>query len=196
MLLAFVLGLVVQFASAGGGAQCSRSSQCASLGLVGECCPTSEGIFLGCCGVIPTGANPPLMSPPPRMPLPVPPPSPEPSPPASPPMPSSPPSPPLPPRSPASDVLAGPPLGDDSLLWHSKTHPLAPTRIWRGKSGPLPTNEWWQNLVLDDGGHVGENLVTTLPYILRALPDGLHAGHHTTIFSCSSRRILIPPVSC
>lgn len=32
-----------------GGKACSTNPACKDLGLVGDCCPTSEGIELGCC---------------------------------------------------------------------------------------------------------------------------------------------------
>ena len=33
----------------GGAKDCSANEKCKELELIGNCCPTSEGIFLGCC---------------------------------------------------------------------------------------------------------------------------------------------------
>jgi hypothetical protein len=30
---------------------CSKNSACDAAGMMGDCCPTTEGIFLGCCPV-------------------------------------------------------------------------------------------------------------------------------------------------
>ena len=73
-------------------------------------------------------------------------------------------------------MLGGKALGDGSTVWDSKPHPEAPSAIWGSRKGPLPTNEWWVNLVLEDGGKLGENVITSLPYLIKALDDGLHAG--------------------
>lgn len=35
--------------SGGSGPTCSANSKCDKLGLVGQCCPTGEGVTLGCC---------------------------------------------------------------------------------------------------------------------------------------------------
>ena len=39
---------------------------------------------------------------------------------------------------------------------------------------PLPTNAWWQNLVLDDSGTLGENAIYPMPLLVKAQPGGLH----------------------
>jgi len=46
--------------------------------------------------------------------------------------------------------------------------------VWGGASAPLPTNRWWVNLALPDGEAEGENVVATLPYLVKAMGDGLH----------------------
>jgi hypothetical protein len=33
----------------GDGSLCTANAKCARLGLIGDCCPTSEGVVLGCC---------------------------------------------------------------------------------------------------------------------------------------------------
>ena len=33
----------------GGGSECGAHAQCQGLGLIGNCCPTNDGTFLGCC---------------------------------------------------------------------------------------------------------------------------------------------------
>lgn len=35
--------------SGGGNSACTANPDCKKLGLTGDCCPTSEGILLGCC---------------------------------------------------------------------------------------------------------------------------------------------------
>jgi len=46
--------------------------------------------------------------------------------------------------------------------------------VWGAATAPLPTNRWWVNLALPDGELIGENVVAPLPYLIKALPDGLH----------------------
>jgi hypothetical protein len=31
------------------GAECAANSKCKALGLIGACCPTHDGVMLGCC---------------------------------------------------------------------------------------------------------------------------------------------------
>lgn len=35
--------------SSSGSSACSSNSKCADLGLIGDCCPTKQGVTLGCC---------------------------------------------------------------------------------------------------------------------------------------------------
>ncbi|KAL1529838.1 hypothetical protein AB1Y20_000769 [Prymnesium parvum] len=79
-------------------------------------------------------------------------------------------------HSPSVELLGSPALGDDSKIWDSREHPDPPTAVWGKRGMPLPTNEWWENAALADGGTLGENPFTTLPYVMKALKDGLHAG--------------------
>ena len=68
---------------------------------------------------------------------------------------------------------AVPPLGNATAHFPTIVHPRQPSRIWADATAPLPTNEWWQDLVLEESG---ANAVTTLPFIVRARADGLHVG--------------------
>jgi endo-1,3(4)-beta-glucanase len=65
--------------------------------------------------------------------------------------------------------LFGEPLAKDAVAWPGVTHALAPTALWGDVAGPRPTNAWWENLVLGQGG----SPVMTLPYLVKALPDRL-----------------------
>ncbi|KAJ1675478.1 hypothetical protein EV182_001182 [Spiromyces aspiralis] len=44
-----------------------------------------------------------------------------------------------------------------------------------GRTAPLPTNEWWENLILDNG----ENPVATYPYMVKTLSDRIHVSAPT-----------------
>lgn len=56
-------------------------------------------------------------------------------------------------------------------------HPQQPSAAWGVEvKAPIPTNRWWINLVLADGDAVGENVVSPLPYVIKALADGLHVS--------------------
>ena len=158
---------------------CSAHSACALLLLAGNCCPNDWGGYLDCCEKYPPGmASPPTpaASPPPTPPPPNPPPctSPPPSPTAAS---TSLQAPPPPPAAPVGGLLGGEPLGSTDLGKFKKAgpHPQRPSAIWGVDfEAPVPTNRWWINLVLADGETVGENAVDTLPYVIKALADGLH----------------------
>jgi len=150
-------------------AVCSAYAGCTALGLQGDCCPTAAGVALGCCslGLAPdSSVDPPSLKPS----LPSPPPSP-PNPPPSPPLPPS------PPAAPAAPLFGGEPLGSAKLHFPAAApHQLQPTRLWGVKPrGPLPTNTWWQNIVLDENGKLGENPIYPMPLVVKTLADGLHA---------------------
>ena len=148
-------------------ASCSAHTGCAALGLTGDCCPTAAGVALGCCSLAPAPNSSP--APPPQ-------PSPPPSPPKPPP---SPPSPPSPPKAPAAPLFGGEPLGSSKLHFPAAPpHEQQPTKIWGAKKprAPLPTNAWWQNLVLDSYGKLGEESVYPMPLVVKATDDGLHAS--------------------
>ena len=155
---------------------CSAHSACALLLLAGNCCPNDWGGYLDCCEKYPPG----MASPPTPAASPPPPPNP-------PPCASPPPSPtaastsllapPPPPAAPVGGLLGGEPLGSTDLGKFKKAgpHPQRPSAIWGVDfEAPAPTNRWWINLVLADGETVGENAVDTLPYVIKALADGLH----------------------
>ena len=156
---------------------CESHPSCTALGLSGECCPTGAGILLDCCGSTPSlQASPPQAAPPLPAPLAMPRPSssPQQSSPSTPPQLSPPPR---PPYAPGVALLGVASLGSKDLGKLSKAapHPQQPSAAWGSASAPLPTNEWWQNLVLEDGGVLGADVVSTLPYLLKAGGDGLHA---------------------
>ncbi len=67
------------------------------------------------------------------------------------------------------DGLFGAPLGTATVALPGVQHGLAPTPLWGDVPGPYPTNAWWLNLVLEQG----ENAINVLPYLVKALPDGL-----------------------
>lgn len=165
-------GLLLLGAACGaraGGAACAENPGCA--GLTGDCCPSAHGVQLGCCsaeGAPPPGAHRPDSAQP----------SASPSPPAASPASPSPPYPPSPPPEPARELLDGDALGDDSPAFEKAApHSQQPTSIWGSHtSAPLPTNRWWQNIVLQDGDALGEGVVASMPYLLKARPDGLHVG--------------------
>lgn len=170
------IGLTLSLAhSVGAAASCGANAACASLLLVGECCPTPDGVNLECCSIQEhSTASPPLPSPtaheiaPAQSPAQSPPP--ESSPPPSPPgAPESPPA-------PGISLLNGKPLGDSKTAFFTRAgaHQQPPTSVWGGASAPLPTNRWWVNLALPDGEAEGENVVATLPYLVKAMGDGLH----------------------
>ncbi|KAI8871768.1 glycoside hydrolase [Ramicandelaber brevisporus] len=54
------------------------------------------------------------------------------------------------------------------------SNPLAPKSLLALPSGsPKPTNKWWLNLVLGEGG----NPITAYPYLISALPNGIAFGY-------------------
>ena len=172
-----LVGVLVHVASASAAASCSSNPACAALLITGECCPTADGINLECCGAPQQAADtpPPTLIPVARASSPPPPAvSPSPQPPAASP---SPPSPPSPPIAPGHSLLGGPPLGSADLggFVRAGPHPQPPSKMWgTHAAAPLPTNSWWINLALADGEAVGTNVVSPLPYLTKALADGLH----------------------
>lgn len=75
-------------------------------------------------------------------------------------------------------MLGGAPLSTDAPPFEARDHPKQPTDFWGTHTGPLPTNIWWQNLILD----LGDQLVATLPYTAKALDDGLHLCMPNKVF--------------
>ena len=47
---------------------------------------------------------------------------------------------------------AVPPLGNATAHFPTIVHPRQPSHIWADATAPLPTNEWWQDLVLEESG--------------------------------------------
>lgn len=69
-------------------------------------------------------------------------------------------------------LLGGSPLSTDSPPFSVQSHGLNPTGLWSDSNGPLPTNAWWQNLVLGGGGLT----VNTLPYLVQCDNSALRFG--------------------
>lgn len=66
-------------------------------------------------------------------------------------------------------LLGGSPLSTEAPPFSVQSHGLNPTGLWADSNGPLPTNAWWQNLVLGGGGLT----VNTLPYLVQCHSDAL-----------------------
>ena len=67
------------------------------------------------------------------------------------------------------DLLEDSPLSRSAPHYQTVNHGLAPTWLWGQRPGPLKTNAWWQNLVLNNGTSV----VNSLPYLLRTDHEGI-----------------------
>ncbi|MCA9675681.1 MAG: hypothetical protein KC464_11640, partial [Myxococcales bacterium] len=66
------------------------------------------------------------------------------------------------------DLLATP-IATTAPALRTAPHALTPTPLWGDHDGALPTNSWWLDLVLG----AGDNPVSVLPYLVKALPDRL-----------------------
>jgi endo-1,3(4)-beta-glucanase len=64
------------------------------------------------------------------------------------------------------------PLSTARPPFESREHPERPGAAWDGRSRPLPTNTFWQNLTVGSGEH----RIALFPYTVRALPRGLVAA--------------------
>ena len=69
-------------------------------------------------------------------------------------------------------LLGGAPLATDAPSFSAQNHGLNPTGLWADSNGPLPTNAWWQNLVLGGGGLT----VNALPYMIQCDNSALRFG--------------------
>ena len=124
---------------------CSSHRECAWIGLWGNCCPTAWGEWLHCCHSSDSESRE------------------------------------LPHESLAAvpsdelQVLGGPPIGDASVHFQmAPPHPQPPSSVWDASlRAPRPTNAWWMNLVLEEGGVLGGEPVYPMPYQVAAAPDGL-----------------------
>merc|ERR1719187_2902482 len=75
-------------------------------------------------------------------------------------------------------LLGGAPLSDVQPHFPWTTHSRQPSGLWGGmNAAPLPTNIWWQNVVLEDGG----NVIVPLPYLIKTQEDGLHICQPTRV---------------
>ncbi|HEX3777295.1 MAG TPA: hypothetical protein VHV51_22635, partial [Polyangiaceae bacterium] len=68
-----------------------------------------------------------------------------------------------------SDVISDAPLSTAEPSFPSVTHPLAPHAVFGGHASPLPTNAFWENMVLS----AGDLLTNAFPYHVYAKSDGL-----------------------
>lgn len=67
------------------------------------------------------------------------------------------------------ELIGGAPLSTATPTFSFQTHGLSPTGLWSDSNAPLPTNAWWQNLVLGGGGLT----VNTLPYQVQVQSSAL-----------------------
>ncbi|MEN0062790.1 MAG: glycosyl hydrolase, partial [Myxococcota bacterium] len=79
---------------------------------------------------------------------------------------------------PAVSLLSDP-VSTTAPPWPTRTHPQAPGGLWADSKGPLPTNAWWQRLVLGAGTAV----VYPMPYQVRADAPGLQVSFDTATAS-------------
>ena len=68
-----------------------------------------------------------------------------------------------------SGVLSDAPLSSAQPTFPTITHQLAPHAVFGGHAAPLPTNAFWENMVLAQG----DMLTNTFPYHVLAKSDGL-----------------------
>jgi endo-1,3(4)-beta-glucanase len=73
------------------------------------------------------------------------------------------------PVTPAEDLFGGPPLSTTEPAFEKVTHPVAPSALLRDAKAPLPTNAFWENLIIGKG----EERINVLPYLVRTLSKGL-----------------------
>ncbi len=71
-----------------------------------------------------------------------------------------------------TELLGGVPLSTSAPNFPSQSHSLQPSGLWANDAAPLPTNAWWQNVVLGGGGYT----INTLPYLVQVHADGLRFG--------------------
>ncbi|KAJ1971361.1 hypothetical protein H4R35_005306, partial [Dimargaris xerosporica] len=65
-----------------------------------------------------------------------------------------------------------PPISRDQPAYPIRANQVIPSAYWGDfkDSGPLPTNSWWLNLVLDQGTEP----ITPYPYLVKATDQGVH----------------------
>lgn len=68
----------------------------------------------------------------------------------------------------------GNPIATSAPVFPTVAHPLSPATLFAYSASKIkPTNVWWQNFLVGTGGQT----VSTVPYIQKALPKGLHITH-------------------
>lgn len=73
-----------------------------------------------------------------------------------------------------SNIFPVPPRFPSASSRGVKSHPIQPNpELWNTSNTPLPTNAWWDNLVL--GG--GVNTISPLPYLLQAKTQGMEMSY-------------------
>lgn len=72
----------------------------------------------------------------------------------------------------AQDLFADQPFSMAQPPYPLLTHAEAPSALWSDASAPLPTNVWWQNMVLGEGSWTNN----ALPYIVMSQSDHLRVS--------------------
>ena len=70
----------------------------------------------------------------------------------------------------AVQILGGDPLSSEASHFNPIDHPKPPSALWGTVEGPYPTNNWWGNVILDNG----DQTINILPFLAKVLDDGLH----------------------
>ncbi len=68
-----------------------------------------------------------------------------------------------------NDVVSDAPLSVNKPAFASATHPLKPHAVFGGHAAPLPTDAFWENMVLDSG----DSLTNAFPYHVNAQAAGV-----------------------
>ena len=63
------------------------------------------------------------------------------------------------------DLFGGEPVASSDPPWESAEHHILPYHLWGENQRPLPTNVWWQNMVLETEN--GELISVADPYIVK-----------------------------
>lgn len=69
----------------------------------------------------------------------------------------------------SDDLFADAPLATSKPTLNEVSHPVIPNARAASLKAPLPTNSFWENIIVG----TGQNRVNALPYQVRVLPDGL-----------------------
>lgn len=71
------------------------------------------------------------------------------------------------------------PLSTKIPPFDTGSHPIKPKMLLNTLGKPVPTNQWWTNLLISDsvGQHPGEGQVTVMPYTVKNTPRGLEVSY-------------------